>query len=84
MFWFGFFVKWHTNLCGLFNDKAILVEEQSWYYSTNSWWDKRIHTFPKGIGPKMNVIARLEFELVYYEVEVQHVNHYATGIILLP
>ena len=27
--------------------------------------------FPKSISPKVNVIARLEFELVYY-VNVQH------------
>ena len=26
--WFGFFVKWHINLCKLFNAKAILLEEQ--------------------------------------------------------
>ena len=26
--WFGFFVKWHINLCSLFNAKAILKEEQ--------------------------------------------------------
>ena len=26
--WFGFFVKWHINLHGLFNAKAILVEAQ--------------------------------------------------------
>ena len=32
--WLGFFVQWHINLCGLFNDKAILVEEQYSYYLT--------------------------------------------------
>ena len=25
--WYGFFVKWHINLCGLFNTKAVFVEE---------------------------------------------------------
>ena len=25
---FGFFVKWHINLCRLFYAKAILIEEQ--------------------------------------------------------
>ena len=25
------------------------------------------HIFPKGINPKVNVIARLEFELAYFE-----------------
>ena len=38
-------------------------EELLWYYLTNSLEDKEIHTFPKGICPKVNVIARLEFEL---------------------
>ena len=27
--------------------------------------DKKIHTFSKGISPKVNVIERLEFELAY-------------------
>ena len=31
------------------------------------------------ISPKLNIIARLEFELVYYDVEVEHINHYATA-----
>ena len=26
-----------------------------------------VHTFPKGICPKVNVIARLEYELAYYD-----------------
>ena len=26
--WLGFYTKWHINLCGLFDDKAILVKEQ--------------------------------------------------------
>ena len=30
--WFGFLVWWHINLHGLFNAKAIFVEEQQWYY----------------------------------------------------
>ena len=55
-----FFVKWHINLCRLFNAKAILLEEQYWYYLTHSWEDKGGHSFPKGICPKLTVIARLE------------------------
>ena len=50
-----------------------------WYYLTYSEEDNRVHTFPKGICTKGNVIARLEFELVDYEFIVQHVNHYATS-----
>ena len=33
---------------------------------------------------KMNVIARLEFEVVYFEAAAQHINPYATVIILIP
>ena len=54
----------------LFNAKAILREEQWWYYLTHSWEDKGVHTFPKGICPKVNVIVRLEYELAYYDSAV--------------
>ena len=40
---------------------------------------KGAHTFPNGICPKVNVIDRLEFELAYGNVTVQHVNHYTKG-----
>ena len=62
----------------LFNAKAILLEEQYWYYLTHSWEDKGVHTFPKGIWPKVNVIARLEYELAYYDSAVNRFNHYTT------
>ena len=42
------------------------------------WKGKWIHTFPKGICPKVNVITRLEFELAYYNFGVQRFNHYTT------
>ena len=58
------------NLCRLFNAKTILLEKQSWYYLTHSWDDNGVQTFPKGIYPKVNVIARLEFELAYYDSAV--------------
>ena len=35
--------------------------------------------FPERISLKVNVIAQLEFEPAYFEVSVQHLNHYATG-----
>ena len=41
---------------------------------------KWVHTFPKGISLKVNVIVQLEFELVLYDATVQHVNHYAMVI----
>ena len=33
---------------------------------------------PKGIYPKMNLVAWLEFELAYYNSAVQHFNNYTT------
>ena len=35
-----------------------------------------VHTFLKGICPKVNVIARLECELAYYDSAVHRFNHY--------
>ena len=69
-----------STLCRLFNAKAILLEEQSWYYLTHSWEDKGVHTFPKGICSKVNVIARLEFELAYYDSAVRRFNQYSMRI----
>ena len=39
-----------------------------------------VHTYPKVISPKINVMARLEFELSYDDVEVQHMSHNATRV----
>ena len=44
---FGLFVYWHMNLWGLFNAKAIPVEEHKLYYLTHSWRDKGFMPFPK-------------------------------------
>ena len=55
--WFDFIVN--IILQGLSNAKAILVEEQTLYY----WCDKGVHTFPTGMNSKVNIMARLEFEL---------------------
>ena len=62
----------------LFNVKSILQEEQYWYYLIHSWEDKGVHTFPKGICPKVNVIVQLVYELVYYDSAVHRFNHYTT------
>ena len=56
----------------------MLLEEQQWFYLTNNGKDKGVHTFPKGICPKVNVIARLEFELAYNDSAVRRFNHYTT------
>ena len=49
------------------------------HYWTRCLKDKGAHYFPKVISPKVNVIARLEFELAYYNASVQKIIHYATG-----
>ena len=51
---------------------------QKWYYLTHRWEDKGVYTFPKSICPKVNVIARLEYELTYYDSAVHRFNHYTT------
>ena len=60
-------IWWHINLCGLFDTKTILVEEQQLYYLNYSWEDKGVRTFLKCISPRVNVIEWLEFELAYFE-----------------
>ena len=67
-----------STLFRLFNAKAILLEEQLWNYLTHTWEDKGVHTFPKGICPKVKVIARLEYELAFYDSAVHRFNHYTT------
>ena len=37
-----------------------------------------VHIFPRDICPKVNVIAQVEFELVYCNIAVLHVSHYVT------
>ena len=63
----------------LFNTEGIIVEEQQWYNLIDSCGDKRVHTIPKGISPKVNALAWLEFELAYLTAIIWHFNHYATG-----
>ncbi len=65
-----------STLFRLSNSEAILPEEQFWYYLTHSWDEKGVHTFPKGICLKVNIIARLEYELAYNDSAVHRFNHY--------
>ena len=44
--------------------------------------DKDVHAFLKSISLKVNVIVWLEFELVYYNVAVQHVSHWSQILLL--
>ena len=51
---------------------------------THSWREnKGVHTFPKGICPKVNVIARLEYELAYYDSAVHRFIHYTTRTMVI-
>ena len=52
--------------------KTNSIEEQKWYYWTNSWgWGIRgFNTFSMGISTEVNAIAWQEFELAYFEGEV--------------
>ena len=36
-------------------------------------WNNSVHTFPKGISPKVNVVAGLKFELPFYDATVLHI-----------
>ena len=58
------------NFRGLVNAKNMLVGEQRRWYLIDSWSEKGVHTFPKSISLKRNVIARLDFELSYYGTTV--------------
>ena len=37
-----------------------------------------VRTFPKDNNRQVNAVARLEFELTYFEIPVQYSRHYAT------
>ena len=41
--------------------------------------DKDVHTFPNVIRPKVNIIARLEFEPAFFKATVQHSSRCAIG-----
>ena len=45
-----------------------------------SWEDKGVHTFPKGICPKVNIIVQLEFKFMCFNFADYRSNHYTTGI----
>ena len=52
--------------------------ELLWHYLNHRWDDKGVNTFPKGICPKVNVIARLDFQLAFNDSSVQLFNHYGS------
>ena len=47
-------------------------------FEKNRRKDKGLHTFPKSICRKVNVVKWLEFELAYYDSTGRRFNHYTT------
>ena len=64
--------------------KRIPNKNKQWCYLTHSWEGKEVHAFPKGICLKVNVRARLVFELDYYDSAVQCFHHYTTRTLQQP
>ena len=56
--------------------KPSFLKDSSSAIKRDNW----IQAFPKSISLKESVIVRLEFELVYYDLTVQNVNHKTRGI----
>ena len=60
----------------------MFVEKLERYNLAHFWCGgeaKGIHTFTRGISPKVNVMAWQGFELAYFEVAVQRFSHFVTG-----
>ena len=71
----------------LFKAKAIHANVEEVLYLTHICMSERVHTFLEGNSPKMNVIARLEFELGSSDVSqthqpLAHTGNYGLIIIL--
>ena len=58
--------------------KLSLLKNNSGNISPVAGGGEDFHSFPKCISLRVNVIAQLEFELTYFDVVVQYVNHYTT------
>ena len=64
-----------SSLNGISTWVGYLMQKPS-FLKKNSRRDKGFHIFYQGISQKMDVIARLEFELTYNNVAYKHVNHF--------
>ena len=65
-----------TSEKGAFWSPSTKVANFTYFYLTyRLGGDKRIHTFPQVISPKVNIIARLEFELACSNLAVQPLHH---------
>ena len=40
-----------------------------------------VHSFPKGINPKIDITAQMELKLVYQDDTVQHLSHSLRGLL---
>ena len=69
--------QWHICLRGLLNAKSIIIDPRK-YYLTCRLWNKGVHSFPKGVNSKLNGNERLELKLPFYDVVVQHCDHFDT------
>ena len=67
-----------SNFLGYLMQIYIIEKELQWFYLIPSYGDKGFHIPPKGITPKVKIIARLEFEIAYFKVAVHHFNRYVT------
>ena len=84
-FGLGWFL-WHINHCRLFNTKSSFIDNTHMLAGElKKLWDMKVIVLfvvsmvtAKGICPKVNVIARLEYELTYYDSAVHRFNHYTT------
>ena len=68
----------------------ILPERRGWVnmninliYSWTGWGVSEFIFFPRGISLKVNVKARLKFELAYYSVAVKYICTSSWGLIYL-
>ena len=66
---------------GYLMSKPSLLKNRSCTIQPIIKWNKGVHTFPMSISQKVNLKAQLEFKLASYDVTVQNVSHYTTGIL---
>ena len=71
-------VRWHliTNSIYLLSNPSLLNINDTTQPKPGLY--KGIHNFPNCINLKVNLMARLEFELAYEEATAQNINLYTT------
>ena len=63
---------------------SISYDDNDYITGTYIWdgLDDGIYMSPKSIIPKVNALERVEFELAYFEVALQHFSSYTPGVIV--